>query len=102
MQSNEMSAIGHEVPTRTDGGALVAARERNRNGKNASAAWLLGALGIGSVVATLFLRHSARTRGMKSTRLKLAGAATAGATVLDAIVLLRKRKGLAKSRAIAV
>jgi uncharacterized membrane protein len=62
------------------------ARERR-----ASAAWVGLGLGFGATVALVLLRNVAR--GSRARTLGAASAAVAGATLLDTLYLVRKRKG---------
>lgn len=62
------------------------AKERPENGARA---WVGVGLGVGTVVALVAARHAAR--GTRAKALGAAGAALAGATLLDTLYLVRKR-----------
>ena len=100
MQDTEMSAIGQDV---TSAGVSIEAfrKQKPRLAQRASNGWLAAGLGIGLAGAAWLMKQSIAARGKRARAFKIATATTAGATLLDAVLLARSAR-LAKPRPIAV
>lgn len=101
MQDLEMSAIGQDLPLRSDASLAAFQKKLPGRARRVTMGWLAAGLGLGLAGAAWLGRQSIATRGKRARAFKIATATTAGVTLLDALFLARSAR-LVKPRPIAV